>query len=648
MNDLEKKINLAKSLHVSGKISEAQAIYFDLSKNEKNNNQLFFLLGTTFLQQKKYEEAISFFKKSISLDPNFPNVYNNLGIALAETKNFAKAKINYDKAIKLNKNYFDAYHNRGISLYRLKKYEEAIRDFQLVIKFTPTNSKVYNSLGNVYKNLKRYPEALNYYEKAIQINPNFSEAINNKSVVFYIQKNYLESLKCLDRLFQIDPKFKNLIENIIVNKMEIFDWNDLDKYIQIIKRQFKQNEFIFEPLFLHYIFDDPALHKKNAKNYINQEIKYISQKKSKIKKYKNEKIKIGYFSADYRNHPVLHTMRKIFRSHNRSNFEIYAFSFEKETSSNIWKKDVKHYFKDFFSVGDMSDSEIREIAINKKIDLAVDLTGLTNNGRPTLFFNRVAPVQISYLGYTGTSGNSEMDYIIADRIVIPENEQKNYTEEVLYLPHCYISSGENVALKDSNKKLKRSDFFLPENHVVYCAFHNPLKINPKLFHSWINILKKVDNSVLWIKVNNKISRQNLELEAKKRNIDSKRIVFTEREEDINLHLEKLKLADIFLDTYPYNSHSTVYDNIKAELPMIIQKGKIFSSRVGASIYSSFGMGELVAKNRKEYENIAIDIGQNYSKLKKIKEKIKINSDKFKLFDNEKITNELEKIYKSLI
>ena len=205
-----------------------------------------------------------------------------------------------------------------------------------------------------------------------------------------------------------------------------------------------------------------------------------------------------------------------------------------------------------------------------------------------------------------------------------------------------------MALKDPIKKLKRSDFFLPENRVVYCAFHNPLKINPKLFYSWINILKKVENSVLWIKVNNNVSRQNLELEAKKKNIDSKRIVFTEREEDINLHLEKLKLADIFLDSYPYNSHSTIYDNIKAELPMVIQEGKIFSSRVGASIYSSFGMEELVAKNRKEYENIAVNIGQNHSKRKKIKEKIKNNSEKFKLFENEKITNELEKIYKSLI
>ena len=649
MKNNEIELKKAKQLHLSNKINEAQNIYLKLIKSDKKNGVIFFLLGTTYLQQKKFEEAIKYLKKSIEIDPSYPNPYNNLGIALAETTNFLEAKINYDKAIELNKNYLDAYLNRGISLNKLKKYDEAMNDFKIVGNINPNNAKLLNNIGNVYKNLKQYDKANKYYQKAIGIQPNYLEAISNLSSVLHIEKKYKESLNYLEKIYKIDSEFKRVIQNIISNKMHIFEWSDLEKYKEKIKKQFlNNNEITFDPLFIHYLFDDPSLHKLNAEKFSEQEFKYLKKQSSRKQNFKNKKIKIGYFSADYHNHPVLHIMRNIFQCHNKESFEIFAFSLGPEKINNVWRDDVKPFFKKFFLVNDSSDEEIINLTNKYKIDIAVDLSGLTKNARPNLFFKRVAPIQITYLGYPGTSGNKEMDYIIADNTVIPEEAKKYYTEKVLYLPGSYIASSKDILLKEKENKFKRKDFSLPEKQIVFCAFHNPLKINSKLFGSWCKILMGVKNSVIWIKAPSNISRKNLEKEFTLRKINLNRVVFADSLEDITDHINRLRLADIFLDTYPYNSHSTTYDYIEANLPMIIMKGETFSSRVGASIYKSIEMDELISHNYKEYEKIAIELGNDKLKLKKIRKKLKLNSQKYKLFDSMEITKNLEKVYLKLL
>ncbi len=648
MNNNEIKLNKAKQLHLSNKIEEAQSIYLELIKYDGKNNIIFFLLGTTYLQQKKYKNAIKYLKLSIKLDPKYPNPYNNLGIALAETDNFLEAKINYDKAIGLNKNYVDAYLNRGISLNKLKLYNEAIRDLQIVLKTTPLNAKAFNSLGNVFKNTNLHSKAIESYEKAISIKPDYLEAIKNKSSILLTQKKYEESLLCLNKIYEIDPSFKGTIENIIYNKMHIFDWSNLNKHKEEIKKQFLENKAIFDPLFIHYLFDKPNFHKINSEKFSKERFKYIEDPKKKKTKFKNKKVKIGYFSVDYHNHPVLHIMSNIFKNHDNKNFELYGFSLSPEKKGNIWKEDIKKYFKKFFLAHDFNDEEIINLANKYEIDIAIDLSGLTKNARPELFYKRVAPTQITYLGYPGTTGNKEMDYIIADKTVIPEKSKKYYTEKVIYLPDCYISSSNNIMLKETKKILSRESVSLPKDHTVFCAFHNPLKINPELFNSWCNILKAVKKSVIWIKATNDTSKKNIKNEFKKKKVDLERIIFADRVEDINEHINRLRLADIFLDTYPYNSHSTVYDYIRANLPMVIMKGETFSARVGASIYSSIKMNELISLNYIDYEKIAIELGNDREKLNKIKEKLKLNTQKFKLFDSEKITKNLEKIYLKIL
>ena len=644
MNNYEEKFNIAKQLHSSGKIKESQKIYLDLVKIYKNNYILFYLIGTTFLQLKKFDEAINHFDTSIKLNSNFPETFNNLGIAWAEKEKYSKALVNYNKAIKLKGDYIDAHINRGISLNKLEKFNDAINDFNFVIKTQPLNPKAHNNLGNVFKKLKNYDEAINSYNKAININQNYFEAISNKAYILNLQKKYENSLIELNKIYNENPEFHNLLENIIENKMSIFDWEDLDNLTKLIKKKILDNKIFIDPLFIYYLFDNPELQKKNSNNFINDKYKNFSKIILKRNKTKNNKIKVGYFSGDFYDHPVLHTMRNIFKNHNKSIFEIYAFSHTPSEKKNIWKDSVVGHFTKFYEISDMSDEDILRLVDKEKIDIAVNLSGLTKYSRTSIFYNRVAPIQINYLGYPGTMGLKSIDYIIADSTVIPKIDQKHYLEKVSYLPTCYIPNSNNLFLKKSKKQFSRSELNLPKKEIVFCAFHNPHKINPEIFDVWIKILKRTKKSVLWIKSNNETAKKNLKHQAKKRGLNPERIIFADHINNISDHIERLKLADIFLDTYPYNSHSTIYDYLKAHLPMIIREGASFPSRVGSSVYSSIDLKELVATNNLDYENIAVNLANNRSKLVKLKNKIQTQIKNNYLFNGERFTEDLEKIY----
>ena len=642
------RFDLARQLHLSGKIEEAQKIYAELCKKYKHNHILFYLLGTTFLQIKKYDQAIFNLEKSININSNYPDSYNNLGVSLAETKKYSEAIEKYNKAIVIKNDYIDAYLNRGISLNKLKKYNEAIKDFNLVIKYQPENIKAYNNLGNVFKNLNKLNDAINEYDKAIKINENFLEAISNKADTLESQKKFDKALIELNKINSKNPNFLGLYQKIISNKMSIFNWDSFDTNTNLLKEKILNKEITITPLFIYYLFDDPKLQKINSVNFIKNEFKNYKKITLNKKNKLNKKIKIGYFCGDFHNHPVLHIMSGIFKNHNKNNFEIYAFSHGPNKKDNIWRNDVMECFKKFHDINEMTDYDIVKLVNSENIDIAVNLTGLTENAKTSIFYNRVAPIQINYLGFTGTIGLESIDYIIADEITIPKDQKKYYTEKVCYLPTCYIPHADNIEIKYSNEKFSRSDFGLPENKIVFCAFHNPHKINPQIFDCWVNIIKKVEDSVLWIKSEDEKAKDNLINEAKKRGLDPKRVIFAKGTSNINEHIERLKLADILLDTYPYASHSTIYDYFKAYLPAVIRQGNSFPSRVASSIYSSVGLSELVAKSNLDYEKIAVDLASNKTKLLKVRNKIKTEIKNNYVFDAKKYTANLENIYSEIV
>ena len=653
MRNYEEEFILAKRLHLTGKIIESQKIYLRLIKKFKNNDKLFFLLGTTFLQLKNYNKAVNYLNISINLNEKFADSYNNIGIALAELKQYSKAIFNYDKAIKLKGNYIDAYLNKGISLNKLKKFDEAIKITEIVIKLNPLNAKAFNNLGNIFQNINKKKESVKAYNKAIKINSEYFEAMYNLAGVLDKLKLHEEALIYYYKIFNKDPNFDGLLGKIISSKMHIYDWDNFTNITNEIKHKIIKKKIIIEGNLITYLTDDLNLIKLNSESWILKEVadpRIRINENNDSSKFVNlktlnkntKKIKIGYFSAEFSAHVVLQVMNNIFKHHNKNKFELYAFSHGKK-EDDLWRKKIRPYFKKFYIINDMNDSEVLRLARSEEIDIAINLTGLTENHRTGVFIKRVAPIQINYLGYPGTIGTKSIDYIIADKVVIPETEKKYYFEKVKYLPECYISESKDLFLK-TTKNYKRLDFNLPQDKIVFCAIHNPLKINPKIFSVWMNIIKKVENSVLWISANTEKSKENLLTQFKKNKINVDRIIFAEKVKENGDHLKRLELADIFFDTVPYNSHSTTYDYINAGLPMITLKGNSFPSRVATSIYSSLNIKELIAETESEYENIAIDLANDKIKLDKIKNKIKKNCKNSILFKSKEFTKELEKVY----
>ena len=391
------------------------------------------------------------------------------------------------------------------------------------------------------------------------------------------------------------------------------------------------------------LIDNPSASRLSSEIFVKDKI----AKPSKIKplaKYKNhKKPRIGYYSADFCDHAVLHLMMDVFRNHNKSLFDFFGFSFGPDKNDN-WRNEVKNYFIKFEDVTKISDKEVADLSRKLEIDIAIDLTAFTSNSRSGIFSYRAAPIQINYLGYPGTMGAEYIDYIIADEVIIPKENLNFYSEKVLYLPDCYQA---NMSQKNiSKKQFKRGDFGLPDNAFVFCSFNNNYKITPYIFDIWMNILKKVPNSVLWIFKSNETASRNLKRETELRGVDPNRIIFASYLPN-DEHLKRISLADLFLDTFPYNAHVTASDAIRMGIPILTLTGNSFASRVGASILSCIGIKELITRNKREYQELGIELALNTNKLYKIKKRLRDSLSKSSLYDSHLFTKNLENIYFNL-
>ena len=630
----------AKEYHQNGDLISAINTYLKIIDIEENDPEVNFYLGTAYLQSGAFENSIKYLKKSLESKTSNPMIFNNLGIAFKEIFEFEKAKENFNEALKIKKDFAQAYNNQGIIFRKLKDFDKSLQFLKKAIELKPNYSEAFNNTGNTFNDMGNKEEAIRNYKKAIQLNPNYLDAYLNIGTCYQELKNYNEAKKNYLKVKEIDPYFDFINGKILHLNMNICNWETFDDEKKIIESSITNNS-ITDPFLFLSASDNPEFHRKLSENYIKKKYNKYS---INIIKTKNKIPKIGYFSPDFSNHPVLHLMQDTFKNHDKNNFEIYAFSFGLKTRSESHYK-IKKYFKKFNYIDNISDKNVANLCKEIGIDIAVDLCGHTAENRMGLFAERVGRNQVNYLGYPGTTGAHFMDYILTDKNIIPEKEQKNYTEKVLYLPNCYQSNPTNDLI--SKKNYSRGDFNLPENKFIYCSFNNHNKITPQIFLSWMKILKRVENSVLWLYLTNEDAKKNILLEASKVKINKDRIIFASSIEHSE-HLKRLNLADLFLDTFPYNAHTTGSDALRMGLPMITLKGKSFASRVLASILSTNDLDELVTEDLKDYENLAVNLGLNHTNFKKLKKKVKEESSKSILFNNTKFTKDLEDIYTDIL
>ena len=402
------------------------------------------------------------------------------------------------------------------------------------------------------------------------------------------------------------------------------------------------NEKVVNPFALLALSDDPFLHKKCSEIYAQNMYLPNFELGSIPKAAKGERIRIAYFSPDFRNHPVSFLTSELFEIHDRSRFEVFAFSLQKVPISDEMNIRLRKGFDRFIDVDNMSDLDIAKLTRELGVDIAIDLTGLTQHSRTGIFSYRAAPIQVNWLGYPGTIGADFIDYIVADKIVIPEAHQQFYAEKIVYLPGTYLVDDSKRTA--STRVFTREECGLPENAFIFCCFNNDYKFNPQVLDSWSSILLAAKNSVIWISENNQYFRENIATEFESRSIDSDRIIFAPRVELMADHLARLTLADLFLDTRPYNAHTTTVDCLKAGIPVLTLKGQSFPSRVAASLLNAIGLPELITSTQEEYEALAIELAMNPPKLEDIKAKLAKNRLTAPLFDTPLFTKNLEAAY----
>ncbi len=643
MEDLKKKIAKGLDLHKKGKIDECLKYYHQALMIDNENPQLLFLIGTAYLQKNNFINSITYFEKTIDLDRNNLGAYNNLGGALQNLKKYENAIDIYKKLLLIKPNFSDGYNNIGTCLVHLKDYNNAIKNFEKAISLNPKDYVAYNNIGLIEKEFSNYNKALENFKKSVEINENYYLALNNLGNTYLEIKNYELAKKYFKKLYEIYPNYEFILGKLIYSKMFLCEWHELNFLVDQMKTALDENKKVIAPFILLALIDSPELQLKSSKIFSKN--KLVNTKvNSKSKKESGKKIKIGYFSPDFRNHPVLHLIEDIFKYHDKSKFDVYAFSLEPNKNDYMTDK-IKPYFTEFLEIKNLSNTSIFELAHKIGLDIVIDLCGYTALNRAEIFSNRLAPVQINFLGYPGTMGAEYIDYIIADRDIIPENEKKNYSEDIVYLPNCYQPNTEFKNITKDN--LRKVDYNIPENKIVYCNFGPSYKITPKIFDLWMDILKEVPNSILWLLETNISTSKNIIKEAIKRNISEERILFGKYLPH-EQHLKRISLGDIFLDTYPYNAHTTASDSIKVGVPIITLKGRCFASRVCSSILKQAKMEELITKSFKEFKDKAINLGKNEQKLINIKDQIKKNSLNSSLFKPEKFTKNLEEIYMRLI
>lgn len=632
MNILEKAI----ALHQKNEFEQAQNLYEKIIKQEPKNFEAYHLLACLSIQLKNFDYALKLIDKSININPQHHAPHNNLGVIFKELKQYEEAIKAFTKAIELSPKYAEGYNNLAISLKNLKLYEDAIKNFNKAIELKPNYAEAYNNLGVLFSETNNYKNALKNFEIAINLKKNYIEAFLNIANIYLNIEKYNEAYKFFEIALKLNPNLDD--GSIFEIKLQTNNWINFNKDLADLKNKILYKKIIVKPFLTKILFDDPNFLKENSVNYANS--KNLNNKLlDKIKYNNKEKIVIGYYSSDFKDHAVGQLMIELLELHNKNKFEIIGFY--NDTVEDHHTLRIKKSFNKFYNIKNLINSKVISLSTDLGVDIAVDLNGYTKNSRVDIFSQRFCPLQISFLGYPGTSGIKNIDYLIADKNLIPEENKKYYTEKVIYLPHCYQPSDSTRVVID--KKLTRNEFNIKSNQFVFCCFNTAHKINPKIFDSWTNILKKVENSVIWLSESNSISQKNLKQEAVHRGIDPERIIFCKRTSSQE-HIKRYQLADLFLDTFPYGAHTTANEALFSGLPIITIIGQSFQSRVCSSLLTTIGLNELIANSYEEYENLAINIAKNPEKLKLIRGSLKINIKSSPLFNTKFYTENLEKAY----
>jgi predicted O-linked N-acetylglucosamine transferase (SPINDLY family) len=602
------------------------------------------LLGIAQAKSGDLNAAIRTLEQVIKLQPNVHFVHNILAKLYKMNHQSEEAMRHFDVAIKINPLSFDDFNNRGVLHTELHQWQEAEKDLFQALKINPNSPAVLNNLGFLYFHQRRLQKALKYYLAALDLDPKYVSALFNVANIYQNIGSYTTCCQYLKKLYHLQPEMPFFLGMYLYAKLHLCDWSDYAQMVEQMARQITAGMSPARPFQSMVVFDDPELQKTSAKKYIETKFPpYKNIKPFVPLKVFNRKIRVGYFSSDFCNHPITYLMTRVLQSHDRENYEVFAFAFHQSRDDEHTEM-IKSAVDCYEDVRTLNDQELVELARSHQLDIAIDLNGITKGCRTGIFGHRVASIQINYLGYLGTIGVDYHDYIIADPVLIPKEERPHYSENVLSLP---IYQANDDKEPDRSINVTRSQFGLPEEAFVFASFNNNFKIHPNIYKIWMSILKAVPSAVLWLYISNDEAKKNILETTQNLGVAPSRIVFAQKV-PLALHTVRQTLANLFLDTFPYNGGATSTSAIRAGLPVLTLCGRSFSSRMGASLLTALGVEELITHSMIDYERKAIQFATDKKAYASIRHRVSQALQTTQLYNTHEFVKNLEQGYRMVL
>jgi protein O-GlcNAc transferase len=700
------QIEEALALQRRGALADAAARYAEVLRVDPDNSDVNYYLGTMACQEGRFSEGIEFARKSLAGDPRNSRAYVLLGRAssalgrqdealtcferaitltpdlaqahacradvLSDLGRLAEAIEGYDKALLLTPEVAEDWVNRGAALYRLGRLEEALASFDKAIEQKPNVAQIHARRANVLLDLGRDNEALAGIDHALRIEPGFADVWLVRGNLFFNRQNYQDASASYEQVLKLapdsalawlsygsallqlnrydhafaayekaaalDPELDYALGHGVFAHLNLCKWETLRANTRQLLLGLEEGKNTSMPFALLAIQSTVAEQFRCAELYAKKMVVFSPIWHGEL--YSHDRIRIAYLSADFHEHPVSHLIAGLFEHHDRARFAVTGLSFGANKDSAMRKR-LATAFEHFVDIQSKSDAGIAELIRQLEIDIVVDLMGHTQNARFGILARRPAPTQVHFLGYPGTTGTRFIDYIVADPTVIPKNHFQFYSERVVWLPDSYQANDDRRQISD--RKPTRRECGLPDSGFVFCCFNSTYKINPEMFDIWMRLLRALPNSVLWLLGTNPAAEENLRVETERRGVAPGRLIFAPRMRSTD-HLARNRCADLFLDTLPYNAHTTASDALWVGLPILTCLGETFAGRVAASLLKAAGLSELITTSLEEYEALALRLAREPTLLAAIKGKLANNRDTCPLFDTARFARHIEAAY----
>ncbi|MEP7328357.1 MAG: tetratricopeptide repeat protein [Betaproteobacteria bacterium] len=636
----DEALQQAVAMHRAGRFAEAEQFYRVVLAAQPGHADLLHNRGVCLQNLGRLDEALASYDAALAVRPDSVASLCNRGAVLKDLRQSDAALVCFERVLALQPAFLPAINNRAAALLALGRYAESLRDSERVLQHHPDLVEALNNRGVAMKQLDHPEAALASFNAALALRADDVVALENRGALLADLGQHAAAVQDFAQALRLAPLTPYVRGALLHARMHCCDWHALDEDLAAMQRGVNAGERCAEPFVAIASIDAPALHRTCATTWMRDRCPPTTQPLWRGERYRHERIRVAYVSGDFRDHPLSQLMVELFERHDRARFEVLGVSFGPNAPSGLRSR-VQRAFEHFVDVRDRTDAEIAALLRAREIDIAVDLQGFTHRARSSIFARRAVPVQVSYLGYPGTLGAPWMDYVVADAHVIPEGREHLFAEQVVRMPWSYLVNDGQRAI--ANAAPTRAAAGLPAIGFVFCSFNSSYKITPTIFDIWMRLLAAVEGSVLWLLQSTPAAVANLRQEAFRRGVNAERLVFAPRL-PVADHLARHRLADLFLDTLPYNAHTTASDALWTGLPVVTCPGEAFAARVAASLLHAIGLPELVAATLADYEARALQLARTPDALNAVKMKLAVNRNAWPLFDSLRFARDIESAY----